>query len=107
MDENSECPSCEKIGTLRPDIVWFGEMPYHMEEIEKALSHCAIFAAIGTSGQVYPAAGFVYLAQEAGANTYEINLECSNDISSFFDHSLSGKASVTVPDFVAKMLSRL
>ncbi|UXM94553.1 NAD-dependent deacylase [Bartonella sp. HY329] len=107
MDEQSQCPSCGTIGSLRPDIVWFGEMPYHMEKIELALSHCDIFAAIGTSGQVYPAAGFVCMALENGAKTYEINLDCGNDISSFFDHRLAGKASVTVPDFVAKMLSRL
>lgn len=107
MDKKSICPNCQKKGTLRPDIVWFGEMPYHMDMIEQALAKAKIFAAIGTSGQVYPAAGFVYMAQEAGAKTYELNLDCSNEGSSFFQHQIVGKASITVPDFVKKMLSRL
>ena len=73
----------------RPDIVWFGEMPYHMEEITAALARCTLFAAIGTSGQVYPAAGFVQDAFRAGAHTVEINLEPSAVVSDFAETRFS------------------
>lgn len=105
MERFSICPQCEAEGSLRPDIVWFGETPYHMDIIEKALQQADIFAAIGTSGQVYPAAGFVYLAQHNGARTFEINLVCDLDDRACFDEALSGPATVTVPAFVARMLA--
>lgn len=105
MTEQSICPECAAIGTLRPDIVWFGEMPYYMEDIEQALHNADIFVAIGTSGQVYPAAGFVVLAQEAGAKTYEMNLHCDNPITTFFDKTIDGPATKTVPDFVERLLA--
>ncbi len=70
-------PACACGGTLRPDIVWFGEMPYAMERIEAALATCDLFVSIGTSGAVYPAAGFVDLARRVGADTLELNLERS------------------------------
>lgn len=91
------CPHCRHTGTLRPDIVWFGEMPYHMPRIEKALRQADIFVAIGTSGQVYPAAGFVQLAKQAGAKTVEINLEPTG---AAFDEGHYGKATLEVPRFV-------
>lgn len=99
---HSCCPHCHEVGQLRPDIVWFGEMPYHMDKIEKALSRADYFAAIGTSGQVYPAAGFVALAHAAGARTFEINLECG--ASPLFDTYLEGPATHTVPEFMHQML---
>lgn len=96
------CPACGRAGGLRPDIVWFGEMPMHMEAIGAALGRCAIFAAIGTSGQVYPAAGFV--AEVAGrARTVEINLEPSGGR---FDERRLGPATETVPRFVAELLGQ-
>ena len=69
------CQSCNQSGVLRPDIVWFGEMPYHLSPIHDALSCCGLFVAIGTSGNVYPAAGFVQTAKAAGARCIELNLE--------------------------------
>jgi SIR2 family NAD-dependent deacetylase len=98
------CPVCKRAHGMRPDIVWFGEMPYYMNIIEKRLANCTHFAAIGTSGQVYPAAGFVALARERGAETYEINLEPSHGASKF-QHIYSGKATVEVPRWVESMLN--
>ena len=89
------------IGTLRPHIVWFGEMPLYMEEIEKKLSQCDLFIAIGTSGQVYPAAGFVQMTPH-GCKTVEINLE-PTVISSYFSESHFGPASIKVPEFLHKI----
>jgi NAD-dependent deacetylase len=71
----SVCPSCRKPGSMRPDVVWFGEMPYRMEEIFRALAGCDLFLSVGTSGTVYPAAAFVQEARRAGARTVELNLE--------------------------------
>lgn len=94
------CPHCESQGRVRPDIVWFGEMPYHMEKIERALAQCDLFVAIGTSGQVYPASLFVQMAKNlAGALTVELNLE-STVGSRWFDYSFQGKAGSLVPELV-------
>ena len=71
------CPECGAAGRLRPDIVWFGEMPYEMERIDRALMDADLFVSIGTSGNVYPAAGFVQTAKYVGARTLEMNLEPS------------------------------
>lgn len=90
-------------GTLRPDIVWFGEMPYHMERIDAALRLCDLFVSIGTSGAVYPAAGFVDLARHAGAMTLELNLDPSAG-TALFDSARHGPASVLVPDWVDSLL---
>lgn len=103
MDAGTPCPSCQHTGGMRPDIVWFGEMPYHMDEIENALSTCDLFVAIGTSGHVYPAAGFVQMADHYGAITVEINLEPSINAHNF-SHSYIGPASETVPQFVDDLL---
>jgi NAD-dependent deacetylase len=103
MGEGVPCPECAAPGRVRPDIVWFGEMPYQMEQIEDALLRCDLFASIGTSGAVYPAAGFVQTARYCGARTLEINLEPS--IGSYlFDESRIGKAGVLVPIWVAQLL---
>ncbi|MFN2258715.1 MAG: NAD-dependent deacylase, partial [Parasphingopyxis sp.] len=75
MRSRPACPSCGEAGRIRPDVVWFGEMPYRMEEIEAALQACDLFVSIGTSGAVYPAAGFVQTARYCGARCIEINLE--------------------------------
>ena len=96
------CPACGA-PAARPDVVWFGEMPYHMDEIIEALSTCTLFAAIGTSGNVYPAAGFVQEAYRAGAHTVEINLEPSAVVSDFAETRF-GPATQTVPAWVAEVL---
>lgn len=98
------CPECELMGGLRPAIVWFGEMPYEMERIARALASCDLFVSIGTSGNVYPAAGFVAAALEAGAHTVELNLEPS-DTSSYFAERRHGPATVIVPAFVDELLA--
>jgi NAD-dependent deacetylase len=98
------CAKCSKTGGVRPDIVWFGEMPYRTDEIFHALADCNLFMSIGTSGNVYPAAGFVTEAQRGGAATVELNLEPSLNATAF-DQSLTGPATKTVPDFVRSLLS--
>jgi len=103
MDSGSECRSCGEVGRLRPDIVWFGEMPYEMDRIEDALRECDLFVSIGTSGAVYPAAGFVQTARYCGARTIEMNLEPSQG-SIFFNEVGIGAASELVPTWVEEML---
>jgi NAD-dependent deacetylase len=88
---------------LRPDIVWFGEMPYQMGRIYQAIEACDLFVSIGTSGAVYPAAGFVQEARVAGARTLELNLEPSEG-SRLFHESRLGPASVLVPQWVGEVL---
>lgn len=100
----TSCQCCHQTGNLRPHIVWFGEMPLQMEEIYRALMACGLFISIGTSGQVYPAAGFVQIAQQAGARTVELNLDPTNN-STLFDESLNAPASQLVPSYVDKLLS--
>nr|MBA3487043.1 NAD-dependent protein deacylase [Lysobacter sp.] len=97
------CPAC---GTraLRPDVVWFGEMPYRMDAIYSALRSADLFVSIGTAGAVYPAAGFVRDARELGARTLELNLERSQG-SAWFDETRLGPASELVPEWVGEMLA--
>ncbi|MCB1515076.1 MAG: NAD-dependent deacylase [Hyphomicrobiaceae bacterium] len=98
------CPSCGKSGGMRPDIVWFGEMPYHMDVIGEALEQADLFISIGTSGNVYPAAGFVAEARASGAHTVELNLEPSEG-RSFFHEAIHGPATRIVPGFVDSLLA--
>lgn len=100
----SVCPSCAIKGKIRPDIVWFGEMPYHMPAIDAALAQADLFVSIGTSGNVYPAAGFVQRARLAGAYTVEINLEPSEGASMFHERR-HGPAGTLVPAFVDELLN--
>jgi NAD-dependent deacetylase len=99
------CPACQTRGRLRPDIVWFGEMPYEMARIEAAVATCDLFVSVGTSGAVYPAAGFVEVARSAGARTVELNLD-ESAVSGAFDESRRGAASQLVPAFVQEILKR-
>lgn len=96
------CPACGKPMT-RPDIVWFGEIPYHMDEIWFALRQCDLFVSIGTSGTVYPAAAFAQDASRAGAHCIEINAEASA-VAGDFDEVVLGPASQSVPDWVDALL---
>jgi NAD-dependent deacetylase len=105
LTPEAACPACGRAGRLRPDIVWFGEMPYRMDEIMDALARCSLFVSIGTSGQVYPAAGFVEIVSESGgAPTVEINLEPSAVRSRFEEHR-SGPAGELVPALVEEILA--
>jgi NAD-dependent deacetylase len=101
---HAACTRCKVSGRLRPDVVWFGEMPYHMEMIEAALAQADLFVSIGTSGSVYPAAGFVAAAGSAGAETVELNLEPSEG-ARMFDRAIHGPATTVVPAFVADLLA--
>lgn len=102
MAADEPCPACGA-PAARPDVVWFGEMPYHMDEIFAHLVQASVFAAIGTSGQVYPAAGFVQEAAAAGAHTVELNLEPSAVVSAFAETRF-GPATEIVPGWVGEML---
>jgi len=104
MGERAACPSCETVGMVRPDIVWFGEMPYEMDRIDAALREADLFVSIGTSGAVYPAAGFVQTARCYRAATLEINLDLSQG-SLFFEDRRFGRASERVPAWVSELLS--
>jgi NAD-dependent deacetylase len=97
------CPACGA-RSLRPDIVWFGEMPYQMERIFAAIARADLFVSIGTSGAVYPAAAFVQQAASSGAQTLELNLDRSQG-SAWFDETRLGPASRLVPEWVEEMLA--
>ncbi|MEG3178327.1 NAD-dependent deacylase [Sphingomonas sp. RB3P16] len=102
LPPGSVCPACGA-AALRPDIVFFGEMPYAMEVIERALGAADLFVSIGTSGAVYPAAGFVQGARHVGAHTLELNLERSAG-SHLFDETRLGPAGTVVPAWVDALL---
>lgn len=102
MAPTDACPVCAAAAT-RPDIVWFGEMPYRMDEIWHALRAADLFVSIGTSGQVYPAAAFVQEAARAGARTLELNLEPSAGARDY-DKTRNGPAGLIVPEWVSEML---
>lgn len=102
MHSDDMCPFCDAQAT-RPDIVWFGEMPKEMQAIDDHLSSADVFVAIGTSGQVYPAAGFVEVAKMSGAHTVEMNTEATGN--TLFDHVELGPATQTVPAWVESLLA--
>ena len=104
LSVDSICTACGRVGQLRPDVVWFGEMPRDMDRIYEALGACDLFVSIGTSGTVYPAAGFVMEARAAGAHTVELNLEPSEG-ASLFAEAIYGPATEVVPAFVKRLLS--
>lgn len=104
LSTETPCPACARAGGMRPRIVWFGEMPLHMELIYDRLRNADLFVAIGTSGNVYPAAGFVFEAKEqAGAHTIEVNLEPS-EVNRYFDEHRHGPAGTLVPQLVTELL---
>ncbi|WP_122816010.1 NAD-dependent deacylase [Nocardioides pantholopis] len=104
LADQPPCPRCGAVA-LRPDVVWFGEIPYGMDHILEALEGCDLFVSIGTSGAVYPAAGFVQAAASYGARTLELNLEPSEG-SVYFDESRLGPAGELVPAWVDQLLGR-
>lgn len=106
IDATSICDCCKESGNLRPHIVWFGEIPFYMKEINDLLEEADLFLSIGTSGQVYPAAMFVQSAKlGSDCKTVEINLE-KTPVSWNFDEKIYGKATDTVPDLALKLISR-
>jgi NAD-dependent deacetylase len=98
------CPSCGVAGQMRPDVVWFGEMPYRMKDIDAALNRADLFVSIGTSGAVYPAGGYVRRARASDIATLELNLEPSKG-SDWFDVARYGPATQVVTDWVEEMIS--
>jgi len=103
--QTTECPNCSRTPALRPHIVWFGEMPFHMEQIADKLDACDLFISVGTSGNVYPAAGFVANVQARGrAHTLEVNLEASEG-ASLFAECRHGKAGELLPKLVDELLN--
>lgn len=107
LTRRTPCPLCGKVGEMRPHVVWFGEMPLFLEEIYQALSLCRWFVAIGTSGNVYPAAGFVEFARSTGhTRTVELNLEPSRGRAQF-DEAIHGPASQIVPAFCNRLRTTL
>lgn len=106
-NEGTTCPTCNRVGTLRPDIVWFGEMPFHMDLIVERLEACDLFISAGTSGNVYPAAGFVASVQQYGrAHTIEVNLEPGEGAPIFAEHKY-GKAASLLPQLVDELLGSI
>ena len=107
MTTDDVCASCGQGGSLRPHVVWFGEMPLELDRIRSALMDCVVFVSIGSSGNVYPAAGFISIIQKIGrAKTIELNLEPSLGAASF-DEGYYGPATEVVPAFVDKILGLL
>jgi NAD-dependent deacetylase len=105
LDATDACPACGRTGYLRPHIVWFEEMPLYMHEIEAVLRRCRIFVSIGTSGNVYPAAGFAREARGCGAHVVELNMEPSRGGTDVFHESRYGPASRIVPAWVDEVLA--
>lgn len=104
MSTATPCPRCDQTGGMRPDIVWFGETPHHLDAIAAALADADLFAAIGTSGAVYPAAAYAGAARTRGIPTIELNLAAA-DNAELFDRAVYGMATVTVPRFVADLIA--
>ncbi len=104
LGAGDKCPHCGRVGLMRPHVVWFEEIPLYMDEIQRSLERCRTFVSIGTSGDVYPAAGFVRQARAAGARTVELNLEPSRN-AGVFDQGFYGPATKVVPAWVEEMLA--
>jgi NAD-dependent deacetylase len=100
---HTRCSNCGASGNMRPDVVWFGEMPMHMDTVQARLENADLFISVGTSGMVYPAAGFVEIARSVGAYTVELNLEESVG-ASLFDEAIYGPATKVVKEYVAELL---
>lgn len=103
VHSSDECPFCHTKGFLKPNIVFFGETPLYIETVENLLQKCDLFISIGTSGVVYPAAGFVQIAYLNGAKTCEFNLERTSNNYMFAEHYY-GKAGETLPLFIKKLI---
>ncbi|MCL4143334.1 UNVERIFIED_CONTAM: hypothetical protein GTU68_031084 [Idotea baltica] len=105
MTPEDGCAACKAKGTIRPNVVWFGEMPYHMDRIEQVLPDASLFVSIGTSGAVYPAAGYVAACKQFGIPTLELNLEPS-DNAGLFDDGRYGPATEVVTAWVDEVLAK-
>ena len=106
LDDLGPLPHCDCGAMLRPHIVWFGEIPMFMDEIDEAVRACHLFLVVGTSGVVYPAAGMLALAKASGARTVGVNLDAPDNVT-YIDHFFQGKAGELLPNLVENWLSRL
>jgi NAD-dependent deacetylase len=106
LEQFEGVPHCDCGGMLRPHIVWFGEIPMHLEEIQERLRTCDVFLAVGTSGLVHPAASFLAAAGAAGATTVGVNLEDPANVR-YFDHFYRGRAGEILPGLVDEWISDL
>lgn len=106
VDTQTVCPHCHVAGMMKPNIVFFGESLLYMDKAAHLLSNCDLFVSVGTSGVVYPAAGFVQTAKYRGAETYEFNLEAASN-NYLFDKHIYGKCGKTLPEFVDKLLAEV
>ena len=98
------CPHCEAVGFMKPNIVFFGENLLYMDKVDSLLQNCDLFISVGTSGVVFPAAAFVQIAKQNGAETWEFNLENTSN-NYYFDHHIFGPASTTLPRFVDGLIT--
>lgn len=103
VDEQTSCPHCQTVGMMKPNIVFFGENLLYMDQVDKILRSCDLFISIGTSGVVYPAAGFVQIAKYYGADTIEFTLDTTAN-NYLFDHHVYGKAGETFPSYVNDLI---
>lgn len=106
VSSEGKCEQCGAVGMLKPNIVFFGENLLYMDTVDRLLSSCDLFVSVGTSGVVYPAAGFVQIAKFAGAETIEFNLETTSN-NYMFDRHVTGPAGTTLPQFVDELLNGL
>jgi len=106
LEDLGVLPHCDCGGMLRPHIVWFGEVPMLMDEIDDAIRACTLFLVVGTSGVVYPAAGLLAQAKASGARTVGVNLEAPDNVA-YLDHFFQGKADEILPKLVESWISRL
>lgn len=105
VDTSTVCPQCAAVAVMKPNIVFFGEMLLYMDQVEKLLQSCDLFMSAGTSGVVFPAAGFVQTAKYYGAETIEFNLEQTSN-NYLFDHHIYGKVGTTLPLFVTQLINK-
>lgn len=106
VNTETVCPHCQVAGMMKPNIVFFGESLLCMNEVDRLLQSCDLFVSVGTSGVVFPAAAFVQIAKQYGAETYEFNLETTSN-NFYFDHHIMGKAGETLPKFVDGLLAEV
>ncbi|MBP5353416.1 MAG: NAD-dependent deacylase [Alphaproteobacteria bacterium] len=104
VSSEDKCEHCGTTGMLKPNIVFFGESLLYMDQVDRLLNSCDLFVSVGTSGVVYPAAGFVQFAKMFGADTYEFNMEETSN-NSLFDKHIYGPAGTTLPQFVQQLLA--
>ena len=106
ISSEDKCEKCGVVGMLKPNIVFFGENLLYMDKVDNLLKSCDLFISIGTSGVVYPAAGFVQIAKMFGADTIELNMEQTSN-NRLFDRHIYGPAGTTLPALVQELIESI